>query len=351
MPHNRQDEADRYIEAAQKSMAHVAFAVLISPSPCLDGSRLDEDYFCKRGAKEAKAFNLEQILTVLTMMDRGILLAIIDGTLPRRSLTDLQQAVRQERNIPDAIPGIYVNYVADKNGIHPTKKDITSIVEAMEKYIDEFEDVKVFSRVIDYIFKPRDPAQVLLSGEPDGPIRGGISEVGFSINITSRLLNHKKHQESQGVMTLFDACGQHLFPDRYAIQGFPVVRVVNPLVVDMAESLISRLASSYVTWGWGFNANQAGASVQGVNSLSILQASTDQNGKDSWATIEAEASTTGIEEELSLVKDYTAVCRDEMADIIHPHTTLLDADYVAQQRYHAQFKRLRGLASDEADAA
>ncbi|KFY32346.1 hypothetical protein V493_00287 [Pseudogymnoascus sp. VKM F-4281 (FW-2241)] len=64
----RQDEANRYIEAAEKSMVHVAFAVLLYPSPCLDGSRLDEDYFSKRGAEEAKAFNIEQILTILTMM-------------------------------------------------------------------------------------------------------------------------------------------------------------------------------------------------------------------------------------------------------------------------------------------
>lgn len=62
-----------------------------------------------------------------------------------------------------------------------------------------------------------------------------ISEVGFSINLSSRLANHHKHQESNKVMTLFDACAMHLFIDRYSIQGFPVVRIVSPHAVDMAK--------------------------------------------------------------------------------------------------------------------
>lgn len=70
---------------------------------------------------------------------------------------------------------------------------------------------------------------------PPWPRRGGISEVGFSINLSSRLANHHKHQKSNKVMTLFDACAMHLFIDRYSIQGFPVVRIVSPHAVDMAK--------------------------------------------------------------------------------------------------------------------
>ncbi|KFZ24984.1 hypothetical protein V502_00537 [Pseudogymnoascus sp. VKM F-4520 (FW-2644)] len=41
-------------------------------------------------------------------------------------------------------------------------------------------------------------------------------------------------------MTLFDVRAMHLFIDRYSIQGSPVVRIISPHAVDMAECLISR---------------------------------------------------------------------------------------------------------------
>ncbi|KFY26512.1 hypothetical protein V493_04049 [Pseudogymnoascus sp. VKM F-4281 (FW-2241)] len=90
MPNNRHEEVERYLKEARKYMAHVAFEALITPSPCLDSERLGEQYFARRGAEETKTFNLEQIITILTMIDHDILLAIIDGTLHRRAVTDLQ---------------------------------------------------------------------------------------------------------------------------------------------------------------------------------------------------------------------------------------------------------------------
>jgi hypothetical protein len=371
MSNNRHDEAERYATAARKSMSHVAFEVFKSPSPCLNEDRFDEYFFAQRGSEDVRTFKLEQVLTILTMMDKDILIAIIEGTLPQRVRADLSQAMRNEIKQPDTIPRIYINYIVDKNGRHPTKADILAILDAMQDYINEFDDgVKVFSRVIDFLFKPKDPqglkycenpsqkagAELFIEGmrdrlssEPNGPLRGGISEVGFSINISSRLANHYKHQSSNKVMTLFDACAMHLFVDRYSIQGYPVVRIVSPHAVDMAECLISRLASSYVLWGWGFNANQAGASVQGVNSLKILQAAADSKGKNSWATIEAEASTAGITGERAVVEQRIKDSREEMADIIEEHGATLDANLAAQRRYHRQFKRLCQLASDEDD--
>ncbi|KFY30515.1 hypothetical protein V494_08129 [Pseudogymnoascus sp. VKM F-4513 (FW-928)] len=82
-------------------------------------------------------------------------------------------------------------------------------------------------------------------------------------------------------MILFDACAGHLFDDCYRIEGFAVVRT-------------------------GFNPKHAGASVAGVNSLNILQASADKKGKESWATIEVMAPCDGLDEESDLLDVLTS---------------------------------------------
>jgi hypothetical protein len=189
-----------------------------------------------------------------------------------------------------------------------------------------------------------------LAGEPDGSLSGGISEVGFSINLSSRLANHEKHQESVSVMTLFDACGRYEFAGRYSIQGYAVVRTISPHIAHMAECLVSRIACSYIKWGWGFNANLAGASVHGVNSLKILQVSTDSKGKESWATIEAEASTSGVDEENSRLNEQIAETREAIVEAVEKYAGALESNLQAQRVYHVQFKRLRALMSDEAAA-
>ena len=48
-------------------------------------------------------------MSILTLTDPKILLAIIDGTLPNRANTDLRGAVERERDIPDTMQDVYVN--------------------------------------------------------------------------------------------------------------------------------------------------------------------------------------------------------------------------------------------------
>lgn len=43
---------------------------------------LTKIFFAQRGSEDVRTFNLEQVLTILTMMDKDILIAIIEGTLP-----------------------------------------------------------------------------------------------------------------------------------------------------------------------------------------------------------------------------------------------------------------------------
>ncbi|KAL5348495.1 hypothetical protein ACLOAV_006978 [Pseudogymnoascus australis] len=80
------------------------------------------------------------------------------------------------------------------------------------------------------------------------------------------------------------------------------------------------------------------------------QSSLDRNRKGSWATIEAEASTAGIDSEESLLNGHIAACRDDIADKIERHVSLLDANIAARERYHLQLKRLQELTSKKADA-
>lgn len=109
--------------------------------------------------------------------------------------------------------------------------------------------------------------------------------MGWSINVRKRIDDHAKHTSSTYVMGLFEACAEHLFPSRYSVEGYPVVRITEPFLADLAEAAISRLACSYVTWGWGFNPTVAGASVHGVNSLPIIQLGLSKNERESWTTL------------------------------------------------------------------
>ncbi|KFY65698.1 hypothetical protein V496_02394 [Pseudogymnoascus sp. VKM F-4515 (FW-2607)] len=199
-------------------------------------------------------------MTVLTMMDRDILISVIKGTLPRRAKTNLARAVRNEQKQLDTIPCIYVNYVVDKDGHHVTKKDI------------------VFGRVIDYIFRPRDPKGL-------------------------KYCENKKQEDE--IQVFIDGMTEHLA-------------------------------------GWRIGA--------GCEQPKHPQSSLDRNRKESWATIEAEASTAGIDSEESLLNGYIAACRDDIADKIERHVSLLDANIAARERYHLQLKRLRELTSKKADA-
>ncbi|KFZ10588.1 hypothetical protein V501_05136 [Pseudogymnoascus sp. VKM F-4519 (FW-2642)] len=68
-----------------KSQCHVVFEVFKTPSTCINDGRFDEEFFAQRGLEEVRVFNLEQVLTILTMMDKDILIPTIEGTLPHRA--------------------------------------------------------------------------------------------------------------------------------------------------------------------------------------------------------------------------------------------------------------------------
>lgn len=361
MSNNRADEADRYATALDISLTDLARAIMLSPSPNTTDDRLDEAFFKARAEGDA-SYNtaLMHIVSILTLTNRKLLLAVIDGTLPGRVSTDLKAAMEKERDKPSYLQGIYVNYVVGQQGNHPTKADILQILETMEEYKDAFDvayanlakDTREMLAAVDNQFRKKYTKGSLwycggntqqghhknfvegmyrrLSQEPDGPLAGGISEVGFSNDIPKRLTQHQQHTLSTPVMCLFNACARYHFPGRYSIMGYALMRIVNPLQASMAEAVFSRLACSYITFGWGFNITQAGISVNGVNSLPILRASESGN-KRAWSAIEAGVDPKGQEDEIERVEAQVHGLREEMAARLDDECDALDAKIAAME--------------------
>ncbi|OBT99552.1 hypothetical protein VE01_02773 [Pseudogymnoascus verrucosus] len=133
-------------------------------------------------------------------------------------------------------------------------------------------------------------------------------------------------------MTLFDVSVMHLFIDRYSIQGSPVVRIISPHAVDMAECLISRRL------GPGREQPQNPLGAYRPEWQRVL-------GDDRGKSLDCRHYS-----ERAIVEQRIKDSCEEMADKIEEHVAVLDSNLAAQRRYHRLFKHLRQLASDEDDA-
>jgi hypothetical protein len=126
MSNNRVIEADRYMQAAIANMTELAAAILL-PSPSFK-DRLDETFFELRSENDAiKLINTTQLVLILTAMEEEVIKATIAGEFPVKARSILKKFVDKKRLTPDTELAIYINYIVDKSGNPPTKKDIKEI--------------------------------------------------------------------------------------------------------------------------------------------------------------------------------------------------------------------------------
>lgn len=353
----REQEITRYAKAytlwdlAEEILAPVAYH---------QRERVDESFFRRRDVDSAARLATKTlILEILTGMDLEIVHGIIHGDIPQRARDDLASFFDNEARIADTIPAIYINYLVGQDGRPPLKSDLREILKAMElyvektdgqlaqavdslygsnrqrwKYVDKHSYYTASTNFIKWM-RERIESDVGDScsddeEEEDRPISGGISEVGFSVKPYERISNHKSHTSSTCVMNMAEACAEHVFPGRYAIEGYVVCRTLNPITISLSEIVISRLACSYIDFGCGFNYCRAGASVHGLNNRPIIL-SANRSHRAPWATLQANAWIDGVEEEITRIADATMAHEERLMEELGKEGAVLDEANTAQE--------------------
>ncbi|KFY76033.1 hypothetical protein V498_09783 [Pseudogymnoascus sp. VKM F-4517 (FW-2822)] len=137
MPSIREDEGKRF--AAHQNRADIV-EELIKPRP---HARLDEEWIQARLINDATTRTFKRMAhRVLMQMDFNIINAVALGTLPQEIRGELELLFTNDYvNLGNNVPGVYVNYVTDKDGIPPTKADTIGILSIMREYIEGSEDL------------------------------------------------------------------------------------------------------------------------------------------------------------------------------------------------------------------
>lgn len=360
----REQEAARYGKAI--TLWDLAEEIL-APVAYLNRGRVDDGFFRHRLVDSAARLATKTlVLDILTGMDLEVIHGIIQGDIPERARGDLAQHFDNEARIGDTIPAVYANYLVGQDGRPPTKPDLREILEVMEtyiakndgqlaqqidslygtnrqkwKYVDKDSYQKAHKRFIRWMRERIDSDGSGDRGDDDDeeeedeeedqrPIRGGISEVGFSVSPFGRIDNHRNHTASTCVMNLAEACAEYIFPGRYTVEGYVVCRTISPILVSLSEIVISRLACSYIDFGCGFNYCRAGASVHGLNNRPIIL-SEGRSNHTPWATLQANAYMDGVEDEIVRISEAATAHQERLAGELGEEGAVLDAANIAEE--------------------
>ncbi|KAL5454248.1 hypothetical protein PMIN06_005080 [Paraphaeosphaeria minitans] len=267
----------------------------------------------------------------------SVLLAAVDGTLPRRMVTDAtlqhEYAVVRERALVQ--PSIYVHLLVDEHGVAPTATQYGAIRETVLQYVGAGSEHHELAWSIDNGSPPPPPAtataasgyrKYLLTAHrspqhvatllrfcagveqrlariapADGalPLRYAPGECGYSVNAHVRLGQHRARQSSNYVMNLVEDICAYLhqvgrFAALYTMQPFIVSLLFRPQQAAIAEIFISGLMQVWVDGGGGLNAYPAGRSV----------ASAWRVDGERWAEHEAWVwENTGVERNLRVQRE------------------------------------------------
>ncbi|OBT50618.1 hypothetical protein VE04_09562, partial [Pseudogymnoascus sp. 24MN13] len=149
MPSIRESEGDRY--SAPRCRADLVEALVITPGP-FDDTRIDDEMFDTRQANDATTRTFKStILRVLMQVNFLVIRGLALGNLPEEARTTLDASFTNDYiNLGDNVPGVYVNYIVDENGIAPTKADIIEILAVMREYLGD--DSEVLAEQVDAQF-------------------------------------------------------------------------------------------------------------------------------------------------------------------------------------------------------
>ena len=260
-----------------------------------------------------------QVFTILSSMNKRLLLAILNGQLgrlrsERPSTKPLRDAVLRVHDKHEETrtrakqlvqPAIYIMALHDARGISPTGSQWAIVWAGLHDYIGEGEKENRLARWIDVALNEdvlwnvgrakhgfrryfdnkeheenpniksvprRDIARAFLKGmrlrirkaKADGrlemPLAAPVTEVGYSANPLQRIESHQRHTSSNFLMNLLEAIFQHHFPGCFSMHGTCVFSCFRVEHCWTAEVVFTELSQAYITDGCGFSQHPAGTS-------------------------------------------------------------------------------------------
>jgi len=291
------DYSAKLIEAHDESLdALVKAAMNLGNMPC--GSWIRK----RKAGPEDVLKNLMFVFWIMLVdWDPLILKHLVHGDIPAEYYKkgDLYKKLRALRNLPKEIkiPSIYIQYLVDRDGKSPPKKDLIEILDYAETYINGIDDhtdnsshhlaitvdqarpsqlwtkngaMKGQRRYISGVQAVKCRAwieasrQRLESLADDTIISRPWAECGYAAEPNERLKEHASHSSSNYLMNLTDAICQTKMGGKYVIEQFVVYQIFHYTQAMYGEILASRLGLVYTKQGGGFSHEAAGISNKSV---------------------------------------------------------------------------------------
>ena len=258
---------------------------------------------------------LTEITDILAAMHTDLLTSLIDGSLSRKRSDSsgpnpIVDHLREMKSRSPEPPSIYLNMICDQMGFPPTPEQWQLVVDDMLMYIGSGTASDELALIVDQLIFPTDEWLPELakkhlrrytewrsftmknSMQPDLPHRNIVNtfanamqnridrrletsnghepfeapviNIGFTINPTTRLEDHREHRFSNYIMNLSEALFEHRFPAQFRIQQeiiFTCWRNSQPWI---AEIIFTQLAQGYTDKAQGFSHYTAGCSNRGA---------------------------------------------------------------------------------------
>jgi hypothetical protein len=243
---------------------------------------------------------LTELWQMLVSFDPIILTHLANGDLPkaRKNISELREKLSRMANVAphEYCPSIYGQYLVNKDGESPTVAEIEEILRKIELYIlgfgnkDEQKSGEFAANVEVHFMFLKASAQKAAEGArmyipvdkaarievikawiahvrtrienlpPDHRLERPLCEIGYAAKPIERLLQHKKHTDSNYIMNLTEAVCKEMWGDKYRIEQFVLFHLWKNTHAMSAEILVSRIAMAYITYGGGFCQYPAGES-------------------------------------------------------------------------------------------
>lgn len=204
----------------------------------------------------------------------------------------------KDRAYHEKHPFIYLHELADKNGRSLTPNQLLVVIEIAESYYKAKD--WIMANKIDRVKSPYPSHAQQLDGtyrkyvwntkmkrlsksridrglkfctnlrkrlaaippeKMDDPLEVPLIEIGYSMDISSRLRDHRNHRNSNPIMNLFEAIVSVQWPGKFTLWQFVIHCCCKPNRAALGEIFFTRLCEGYIFNAGGFSTYQAGVSV------------------------------------------------------------------------------------------
>jgi hypothetical protein len=218
---------------------------------------------------------------------------LIEGTLAEED-PNLQGFLKplRPKSADKKCSSIYLNCFVNRSGQGPSKEGLLRIMDVVERYVGDDEEL---AKAIDhqvtighfqckrghrrYLMdrnktwkQGRKETILLFCGnlrrrlQVSGSSIRVLTEAGFTNGPSNRAGEHAKHSSSNYLMNLFEAAAKYLGLS-YRMKFLVVLHCFRSSHGKIGETLVTRLAQAYTSYGGGFSHHPAGQSTKGESTF------------------------------------------------------------------------------------